>query len=36
MTAGLYYFKAMAPAPGFTSSLGFGSSSSAVISVRLR
>ncbi len=36
MTKGVYYFKASAPAPGFASSAGFGTSSSSVITITLR
>jgi len=36
MTKGVYYFKAVAPAPGFASSAGFARSESSAISIRLR
>jgi murein DD-endopeptidase MepM/ murein hydrolase activator NlpD len=36
MTKGVYYFKASAPAPGFASSAGFATSTSSVISIRLK
>ena len=36
MARGYYKFKAVAPAPGFASSAGFGTSTSSIITIRVR